>query len=113
MRVLRVLVAALAFTSAAFVSPDYGVAYAETRTATTCPRSPKIGQTASVHGRIVSANQGVIFVKDCRIVIFAQGNLRGCRKGGTVTARGRVQLYDLYPTMEAFFINPKKVSCTA
>lgn len=117
MKILRSLVAALAFLPTLFVGNSHAAVGAETRTATSCPRSPKIGQTVSVKGRIASLDKsfgrGVIFLKDCRIVIFAEGNLRDCRKGGTLAARGRVQLYDLYPGMEAHFINPKKVSCAA
>lgn len=117
MKTLRVLAVSLAFTPAPIVSQGHAAVSVETRTATACPRSPKIGQTVSLKGRIASLDKsfgrGVIFLKDCRIVIFAEGNLRDCRKGGTLAARGRVQLYDLYPGMEAHFINPKKVSCAA
>jgi hypothetical protein len=98
------------------VSTALGPANAQTRAPTSCPKAPKIGQTVSIAGKIAkldkSGNQGVIFLQNCRIVIFAQGNLQACRRGGTISARGRVQLYDLYPTMEAFFINPRKVSCS-
>ena len=117
MKILPVLAAALALTPALSASQAYAAVSVETRTAAACPKSPKIGQVVSLKGRIASLDKsygrGVIFLKGCRIVIFAEGNLRDCRKGGTLAARGRVQLYDLYPGMEAHFINPKKVACSA
>jgi len=57
------------------------------------------------------ANTALVFVKGCKMMIFAEGNLKACKRGAPISARGRVQLYDLYPGMEAFFINPRKVSC--
>lgn len=117
MKILRVLVAALALTPAVSAGHAYAAVRLETRSAAACPKSPKIGQVISLKGRIASLDKsfgrGVIFLKGCRIVIFAEGNLRDCREGGTLAARGRVQLYDLYPGMEAHFINSKKVACSA
>lgn len=85
--------------------------------ASACPSNPKIGRQGTVSGRIEVLERGAtmtfISVAGCPVRIFAEGQAAAsCRKGGVATARGRIEEYDLFPTMETLFIGVNSVQCS-
>lgn len=82
-----------------------------------CPSNPKIGRRGTVSGQIEVLERGgtmtFISVAGCPVRIFAEGQAAAsCRRGGWATARGRIEEYDLFPTMETFFIGVTSVQCS-
>lgn len=82
-----------------------------------CPSNPKTGRSGSVSGRIEVLERGAsmtfISIAGCPVRIFAAGqSAASCRRGGQASASGRIEEYDLFPTMETLFIDAKTVQCS-